>query len=148
MYKMITSTIVVPRWEKGFLLIKRAHDDFNGDKWEFPGGKVDDLNDIQGEAIRELREEVLGRYDVKNFHQFSEFTVKAVGPKYIGYNLRFIIYVCDLDLPLVVTEEEERLRFGPDHQAMALLSLSCLENFVLTCETQMVIDKITKSPPI
>lgn len=148
MHKTITSTIVVLRVEGEYLFIQRVGEDTFGRRWEFPGGKVEDLEDIASGALRELHEEVQGKYDVINLHQSYEFSVKAVGPKYLGYTIRFIVFEGDLVLPLVNLEMIDRIKPGPDHQAMALLSLSCLENFVLTRETQMVINKISKNPPI
>ena len=71
------------------LIAKRKLDSNNGGEWEFPGGKVNDNENINTAIIREFKEEL--DIDIQPYHQlrtisnddieFTPFIVKLVGCK-------------------------------------------------------------------
>ena len=71
------------------LIAKRKLDSNNGGEWEFPGGKVEDNEDINTAIIREFKEEL--DIDIKPYHplrtlsnsdiEFTPFIVKLLGGK-------------------------------------------------------------------
>lgn len=44
--------------EGKFLLSKRKADQHQGNKWEFPGGKIDEQESVEQALVRELKEEL------------------------------------------------------------------------------------------
>jgi len=129
------------------MFLQRNDNVFNGRLWEFPGGKVEDLKDIRGEALREVREELLGKYEITNLHQLSEFTIDSTSPKYPDHKIRFIIFVGDLELPLSTTEYSDRLRPGNEHQSFALLDIDEIEHFAITEEAKTTLRKFKRKAP-
>ena len=57
MRSIIVSAAVVER-DDAFLLTRRASDAHLGDRWEFPGGKVEPGETIEASLVREIREEL------------------------------------------------------------------------------------------
>jgi len=49
---------VIVNQDDEFLITKRSADQHQGDKWEFPGGKVEDNETSQQALCREIREEL------------------------------------------------------------------------------------------
>ncbi|MFW0862749.1 MAG: NUDIX hydrolase [Candidatus Komeilibacteria bacterium] len=147
MSRLIVSTISALRCDGKYIFVQRKDLMFNGGLWEFPGGKVKNLRDIKGEALREVHEEVLGKYEVKNFHQLSEFTIDSTNPEYPDYKIRFIIFVGDIELPLVSQDEETRVRSGDEHQNIALLDTEEVEHLKLTKEAKRTLMRFKKRAP-
>ena len=147
MCKMITSTITALKQDDCYLLIQRANNNFNAGKWEFPGGKVDNPHNLTKEALRELHEEVLGKYRVKNFHRLFEFSIKAMSERCQGYTIRFVVFFGELDIQLVAVEYEDRLKFSSEHQAIALLKAFEIEHFDITTETKTVLKYLAQRTP-
>ncbi len=56
----VTVEVVVcaPFREREFLLLKRAPPKSSSGKWEFPGGRIEEAEDAEAAAVRELREEI------------------------------------------------------------------------------------------
>lgn len=57
MHAVIVSAAVVER-DDAFLLTRRASDAHLGDRWEFPGGKVEPGETIEASLVREFHEEL------------------------------------------------------------------------------------------
>ena len=57
MRSIIVSAAVVER-DDAFLLTRRASDAHLGDRWEFPGGKVEPGETVEASLVREIREEL------------------------------------------------------------------------------------------
>ena len=57
MRSIIVSAAVVARGD-AFLLTRRASDAHLGDRWEFPGGKVEPGETIEASLVREIHEEL------------------------------------------------------------------------------------------
>ena len=85
------------------LIAKRKLDSNNGGEWEFPGGKVNDNENINTAIIREFKEEL--DIDIQPYHQlrtisnddieFTPFIVKLVGGKarlIVHDEVRFVRY--------------------------------------------------------
>ena len=59
MQKKETISIAIVKNEQGkFLITRRQKGQHLAGKWEFPGGKVEDNESLEGAMIRELKEEV------------------------------------------------------------------------------------------
>lgn len=144
----ITSTISVLRCDNRYIFLQRKYDEFNGSLWEFPGGKIENLQNIKSEALREVREELLGKYEINNFYQFSDFTIDSTSDKYPDYKIRFIIFTGDIELPLVSQDESTRLRPGDEHQAIALLSVEEIKHFAITKQTKTTLMRLKKRTPV
>ena len=96
------------------LMVKRQKGKIQGEKWGFPGGKVDDGETLEQAFIREIGEETgieLRKKEVKHF--------KSTCVRYPDKDFHYHMFSVDLDYkPEVTLQEAELLAFewlNPNH---------------------------------
>lgn len=119
MRSIIVSAAVVER-DGTFLLTRRASDAHLGDRWEFPGGKVEPGETLEASLLREIREELgcglevgalllTSRHAYPDVHvelHFFAATLTGVPVPQLGQEMRWVARAELATLPFPEADEE------------------------------------------
>lgn len=87
--QIVTAAIIKRRGR--YLVAKRRTGGVVGGKWEFPGGKVEENENMQESLIRELDEELsikadIGRFFDKHVHRYKNRSMKVFSYEIKGFS--------------------------------------------------------------
>lgn len=89
---------------KKILIAKRRKNDFSGNKWEFPGGKIEKNESPQECLRRELKEEFGITTKIGNFFYLSKHN-------YSFYSIKMLTYFAALEQGEIELKEHEDIKW-------------------------------------
>ncbi len=101
MYKLAVAAVIANRGK--VLIAKRKPQDMLPPIWEFPGGRVEDPNDLEGELKREILEE-LG-IDIKIQFLLEAYTMERNSEPYLLLN--YLCFPVDKDPEIQLSDHSE-----------------------------------------
>ncbi|MFB6319353.1 (deoxy)nucleoside triphosphate pyrophosphohydrolase [Saccharicrinis sp. FJH54] len=123
----VTCAIIIK--DQKILICKRSSKMHNGSKWEFPGGKVKDGEDLETCIVREIREELNIRVTPKQ--QLPSFTS--------GSTIELVPFICPgYDGQIALRE----------HAAFTFCALVDLNNYDLTAPDKLLYNYMMKNPEL
>jgi len=84
-------------WQDGKVFIARRKPEKSlGGYWEFPGGKIEEGEEVQKALIRELHEELGMEVQIKNYfgtnvHHYENFTIELIAYECVFISASFIL---------------------------------------------------------
>lgn len=115
MFRVIVKGIIINN--KRILTLKRASiEEFAPNRWEFPGGKLEDGEGIEEGLLREIREETGLECKIIRILYASDFTTKHTGDS------KILAYLCSTDTyEVTLSHEHDDYKWADRHEMREII---------------------------